>query len=103
MAELLVNWVQSKSSEVLLQTFLECRNNSGRTAFLIASEHKDFELLELLVNAGTDVRAIDRDENSAIMIVVINPLPQFPPPSRKICPAIYKVFYLDHLSISKSC
>ena len=69
---------------------LEARNESGKTAFLIASQKKDCALIELLVEAGADVNAADQDGNSAILLAAYCPFKDVIPP-KDVSPAIFKV------------
>ena len=85
-----------KTSPVHLKIFLEAENNIGWTAFLLSCYQKDYALMELLLEAGADVWALDRNENSALMIA-LNTL-DFPLPSEEQCPSIYEVhFNFNHL------
>ena len=52
----------------LLTHLLEMKNDSGKTAILISCQNKDYALVEFLVEAGADLRAVDQDGNSAIIL-----------------------------------
>ena len=73
----------------LLSSLLEAKNESGKTAFLMASQ-KDCSLIELLVEAGADVNAADQDGNTAILLAAYCPFKDVTP-SKDFSPAIFKV------------
>lgn len=73
---------------------LEARNKSGLTAFLVSCYQKDFGLMELLLDAGADVTAVDRDGNSAIVMYASNPaddISNLPAKIEDLCPSIFEV------------
>lgn len=82
-----------RTSPVHLKIFLEEQNKIGWTAFLLSCYQKDYAVMELLLEAGADIRALDRNENSALMIALINTL-DFPLPTKEQCPSIYEVYFL---------
>ncbi len=102
MAKLLVEKANSLSSlngslfiPNLLPRLLEMKDGSEKTAFLIACQMKDYDLIEFLVKAGTDLNVIDKDGNTAIAILLMatTTLRKDDIPSKKFSPAIFKVKY----------
>ncbi len=76
--------------------FLEAKNESGMTALLIACWKRDYAIIELLVEAGADVTAIDRQSgNGAILLAASSPA-EDQIPSEELSPGISKVL-LCHL------
>ena len=90
MVKLLIDKSSSAPDDILLSRLLEAKNESGKTAFLIASQKKDCALIELLVEAGADVNAADQEGNTAILLMAYCPIKDVTP-SKTISPAIFKV------------
>ncbi len=78
------------SSLNLTSQLLEQKNETGKTALLMACQKKNFALIELLVNAGADVNAVDQDGNTAILLVACCPFKDAIP-CKDVSPAIFKV------------
>lgn len=74
----------------LLARLLEMKDDSGKTALLIACQKKDSSLIELLVQAGADINAIDHDGNSAVLLAASS-LEKDTIPSKDLSPFIFKV------------
>lgn len=51
-----------------LEKLLEAKNETEMTALLIASFKKDTKIIELLIELGSDVKAVDRDGNTPIIL-----------------------------------
>lgn len=77
MAKLLVDgskdWIMSDKTPLLSKLF-EMRNEFGLTAFLLACWKRDNAIIELLAEAGADVKALDRSGNTAIILLSSSPL-----------------------------
>ena len=96
MAKLVVN----ESNDVIildrspvLKNLLEAKNESGLTALLIACNNKDYNIVELLVEAGADAKVLDQQGNTAIILAASSPA-QDEIPSPESSPAIYKVCFI---------
>ena len=50
-----------------LNKHINNRNDDGMTAFLVACQMKDCTVIELLVQAGADTNAVDKEGNTAII------------------------------------
>ena len=74
----------------LLASLLEMTNESEKTALLIACEKKDYGIIELLVEAGADLKASDADGNSAILLAAFSNVPDAIP-CKILSPTIFKV------------
>ncbi len=75
----------------LLTHLLEMKNDSGKTAILISCQNKDYALVEFLVEAGADLRAVDQDGNSAI-ILAASSTAEDETLSKVLSPTICRVF-----------
>ena len=75
----------------LLGKLLEAKNENGETALLIACRNKDFALVEVLVEYGADVKAVDKDGNTAILLAACSTAPD-DIPHKENSPSIFKVF-----------
>ncbi len=51
-----------------LERLLEAKIPSGMTALLIAASMKDYFLVELLIGAGADVKAVDKNKDTALIL-----------------------------------
>lgn len=51
------------------ERFLESKNYAGKTSFLIACQNKDYATIELLIEAGADVQALNSDGNTALCLI----------------------------------
>lgn len=95
MAKLLVDktkdWIMPDDFP-LWGKLLGARNRSGSTALLIASNNKDYAMVELLVESGADVQAADRDGNTVIHLVASSPAPD-KIPHEEDSPAVFKVLF----------
>ncbi len=74
----------------ILEKFLEARNETGKTALLISCQNKDYSIVELLVEAGADVKAADLDGNTAILLSDSDPVSR-DIPTEELSPKNYKV------------
>ena len=70
--------------------FLDMRNESGSTALLMACRRKSIAIIELLVEAGANVKSVDEEGNSAI-IHVASSMMKDEIPTQDLCPSIFKV------------
>jgi len=99
MAKILVNksklWDNSSSPLSPLAKLLEAKDESGRTAFLIASKNLDYSVIELLIEAGTDVNSVDQDKNTSILLAATGP-ENDAAPSKDLSPFIYEVNITFH-------
>ena len=75
----------------LLGKLLEAKNENGETSLLIACRNKNFALVELLVESGADVKAVDKDGNTAILLAAFSTAPD-DIPHKENSPSIFKVF-----------
>ncbi len=78
-------------------SILEAKNKSGVTALLMASYRKDLASIELLVKAGANVKAVDEDDNTAVLLASSS-ADDYRIPIKESSPAIFKVIFL-HLKI----
>ena len=85
----------------LLAKLLEAKHENGSTALLIACRNKDYGTVELLVEAGADVRALDQDGNTAILLAASSPATE-EIPSKELSPAIFKVIIEFYFTLSLS-
>lgn len=73
-----------------LTSLLEVKNESGKTALLISCQNKDYGLIELLIEAGAILSAVDSDGNTAIVLTASSgALDKIP--CRILSPSILKV------------
>lgn len=88
------DWINSNELSTSLSNplarLLEIKNESGKTALLIACQMKNCALIELLVEAGADLKAVDQDKHTAIYLVASSPTMD-EIPSKDFSPAINKV------------
>ena len=76
---------------------LESKTNlTSPTAFLTSCLLKDHALIELLVDAGTDVKAADLDGNTAISLIASSGTKD-EIPIKEVSPGIFKVFIVFYL------
>jgi len=95
---LIENKRSSSPDGILLSRLLEAENESGKTAFLIASQ-KDCALIELLGEAGTDVNAADQDGNGAILLAAYCPFQDVIPSKDS---DIYRKYIICRLYLSEA-
>jgi len=55
------------SDPISLKRLLEARNLSGMTVLLVAVEQRDYALIELLIGAGADLKAVDENGYTALI------------------------------------
>jgi len=94
-AKLLVDNSKNKvlpDGSSLLKKLLEVKNESGMTALLIACQLKNHALIELLVEAGADLNAVNLKCQTAILLVAISSAAE-EITTMDLAPAIFKVFY----------
>jgi len=75
--------------------FLEAKTSSGMTAALIACEFQDYNILELLMNAGSDLNIHNEKGNSMLERATFGFNTKLPP--KDLCPAIYEVLSINQL------
>ncbi len=56
----------------VLSTLLEAKGTAGKTALLVACQQMDRAAIELLIEAGANVNAVDINGNTAAMIAANN-------------------------------
>lgn len=76
----------------LLKNLLEVKNESNMTALLIGCQLKNPALIELLVEAGANCKALDEKSNTSILLVASS-LAKDSAPTKELCPSIFKVIY----------
>jgi len=81
---------QEAVPNLLLYNLLEAKAKSGKTAFLISVLQRDYPTIELLIDYGANIKAVDGQSNSAFMVIAED-LEWDDIPSKEICPAIYEV------------
>ncbi len=74
----------------ILDKFLESQNENGKTALLIACQNKDYSIVELLIEAGANVKAVDQDGNTSILLSNSD-LGSYAMPTEELSPKIFKV------------
>lgn len=82
----------SPSASDLLKRFLETTNVHGKTALHHACYSKSCSIIELLVDAGADLNAVDNDGNTAIMLAALSGPGEDQGPLPESSPSIFKVF-----------
>lgn len=101
MAKMLVEksklWDNSSSPLSPLAKLLEAKDESGRTAFLIASQNMDYAVIELLIKAGTNVKSVDQNQNTSILSAFTGP-GNDEVPSKDRSPFIFEVNITFHYS-----
>ena len=66
------------------------------TAFLVSCLQNDYALIELLVDAGTYLKAADLDGNTAISLIASSgTMDEIP--TKEVSPGIFKVFVVFYL------
>ena len=84
---------------IQLEQYIEKRNESGDTALLIACRKKSCANIELLVEAGADLDATDKEGNTAVILISSSQDKDLQIPKEDLSPFIYKVglfgFYLQ--------
>lgn len=86
-----VQKLRRNGSSHFLAILLETKNEQGMTAFLVACLQKEYALIELLVDAGTDLNAADLDGNTAISLIASSIINMDEIPSKDVAPEIFKV------------
>ena len=91
MAKLLVDgsvgWLLLDGS-LLSSKLLEAKNEYGTTSLLIACLNRDYAVIELLVESGADVKAVDPDGNTSILLSAYSPVTE-EIPTQEFSPAIF--------------
>ena len=78
-----------------LKRLLEARAPSGKTALLVAVDLRDYALIELLIGAGADVKAVDENGDSALISASTIPSEdECYPPEVLLSPTLIKVINL---------
>ena len=75
----------------VLGNFLEAQNKSGETALLIACKNKDYSIVDLLIGAGANVKAVDKDGNTTILLATSDPAVSQEIPTKEFSPKIFRV------------
>jgi len=55
----------------MFNNFINAKNKDGQTPLMLASWENHYTLIELLVNAGTDVNITDKDGDTAISLIMM--------------------------------
>lgn len=73
--------------------FIDARDKSELTPLMLACYKNNYALVELLVRAGADVKAVDKDGDTPIIMTAIKALSDKSAtfPSEKNSPAIFRV------------
>ena len=99
MAKILVGksklWNDSSAPQSPLARLLEAKDECGRTAFIIACQKMDYAVIELLIEAGADVKSVDQDKNTSILSAVTG-AGNDAVPSKDLSPSIFKVNIAFH-------
>ena len=74
-----------------LNEHINNRNDDGMTAFLVACQMKDCTVIELLVEAGADTNAVDKEGNTAIIFASSSLKPAT---VQEFSPSILKVIFV---------
>jgi len=79
---------------------LEAKNAFGMTPLLIACRKKNYALIELLVENGSNLKSTDEDGNTAIILALSRPSEQdIKNPFDEFSQEIFKVFINMRLKI----
>ena len=70
---------------------LEAKNTSGMTALLIAISQKSYDLIELLISAGADLKAVDFNGDTALILASSHPTRKDAIPKNLLSPSLLKV------------
>ena len=90
-------WDNSAAPQSPLAKLLEAKDECGRTALLIACHKMDYSVIELLIEAGADLKSVDQDKNTSILSAVTGP-GNDAIPSKDLSPSIFKVIIAFHSS-----
>ena len=93
---MLVRKSPKDGSSAIPAGLLESKTKLKRTVFLVSCLLKDHALIELLVDAGTDVKAADLDGNTAISLIASSGTKD-EIPIKEVSPGIFKVFIVFYL------
>lgn len=74
-----------------LEKLLEAKDEWGMTALLIACKKKDSALIEFLIEAGANSKAVDEDGRTAIVLAAYS-LDEDRIPNKELSPKIHKVW-----------
>lgn len=101
MLTLLLDHFVNPSDSTNLKRLLEARNISGTTALMIAVNQKNFQLIELLIDTGADVKALDDNGDTALILAARNSSPKgFNTPNNLLSPFLVKVLIYSQLNLS---
>ena len=99
MLTLLLDHFVNASDPTNLKRLLEARNISGTTALMIAVDQKNFQLIELLIDTGADVKALNENGDTALILAATNSSPKgFNPPKNLLSPFLVKVLIHSQLN-----
>lgn len=93
-AKLLLDHYMESKDPVSLKRLLEARDPSGMTALLVAVDQRDFNLIELLIPAGADLKAVDDKGDTALIRATTTPSQGFHPPKDCLSPTLLQVVNL---------
>jgi len=80
---------------ISLKRLLEARGPTGMTALLVAVDLRDYALIELLIGAGADVKAVDDNGDTALIRASTIPSEdECYPPDVLLSPTLLKVIHL---------
>lgn len=89
---MLLDHLKASSGLDRFNALLEVKNTSGMTPLLIACAKRDFCLVELLVEAGADVKAVNNNGDSACSLAALSSCANDKKPSVESSPEIFEVF-----------
>ena len=75
------------------EKLIDVQRLDGRTALLLACQKKNCAAIELLVEAGADIMAVDNEGNTALILVVSSP-DEDQIPTKELSPILYEVIGL---------
>ena len=99
MATLLLDHYVNASNPINLKRLLEARHISETTALMIAVDQIDYPLIELLIRTGADVKALNENGDTALILAATNSSPKgFNPPKNLLSPFLVKVLIHSQLN-----
>lgn len=88
--KLLLNYLRAHPN-IQLEQYIEKKNESGDTALLVACRKRGCANIELLVEAGADLKATDKEGNTAVILIASGQDKDLQMPKEDLSPFIYKV------------
>lgn len=87
--------VAESSSPTRLEKFLETVDKFGETPLLYSCFYKNCATIELLTEAGADLKRSDKEGNTAIILVASSTSNDQQFPTKKDSPRLFKVYKLE--------